>query len=39
MLNKCPRCGYNMEKWVACELRCHICGGLLDCSDLASNGE
>lgn len=30
----CPRCGAQMRAYVACELKCHECGGLLDCSDL-----
>jgi len=29
----CPRCETVMEDYVACELRCKACGGLLDCSD------
>ncbi len=30
---KCPRCETEVEKYVACELRCPACGGLIDCSD------
>jgi len=30
----CPRCGSKLSWYVACELRCFDCGGLLDCSDL-----
>ncbi len=30
---QCPRCNDDLEKYVACELKCKSCGGIVDCSD------
>jgi len=30
---ECPRCKTLVEKYVACELKCPACGGIIDCSD------
>ena len=34
----CPRCNSEMIKAPACEMRCLKCGGLLDCTDIMTNG-
>jgi len=30
---RCPRCEAIVKKTVACEFRCPVCGGVIDCSD------